>query len=187
MRDTGKMKVLPITTNKVQNKPIASKGGISAGMKDMIKNMASSCRESAQYQSIFNRSAADKYMKYADVADTVLFNLETVMKQYPADSVLRVKQSTKAPNNFRFFIEYYASHYKHIIGDISFDDNNKFHNIKLLADFTSKIAKENSFETNLKFRTGARPEYNKADYFAPEKESIIIEDELREYSLPNIN
>ena len=176
------MKILPITTNN--NKPVVSKGCVSAQVEDMIKEMACSCRENVQYHSLFNRDIASNYLKYAEAAENVLYNLETIMLQYSKGSVLRAKQSAKYPQNLRFYISENASYYKRIIGDFYKDKNDSVGNIKRLVEFTDKLTKENPYETNLKFRMNTRPEYNKADFFAPEKESIIIEDELKEYNLP---
>lgn len=178
------MKILPITTNNNYNKPIVSKGCVSAQIEDMISGMAHSCRENVQYHSLFNRDAASNYLKYAEVAENVLYNLKTIMLQYTPGSVLRAKQSAKYPQKLRFYISENASNYKRIIGDFYKDKNDSIGNIQRMAEFTDKLAKENPYETNLKFRMNAKQEYSKADCFAPEKESIIIEDELKEYNLP---
>ena len=46
-----------------------------------------------------------------------------------------------------------------------------------MTEFTDNFVKENPFETNLKFRMNAKQGQSGADYFIPENENIIIEDE----------
>lgn len=178
------MKILPITANNNYNKPIVSKGCVSAHVEDMIKGMAHSCRENVQYHSLFNRDAASNYLKYAEAAENVLYNLETIMLQYSKGSVLRARQSAKYPQKLRFYISENASNYKHIIGDFYKDKNDSVGNIKRLVEFTDKLAKENPYETNLKFKMFEKEQNKGVEKFLPEKESIIIEDELKEYNLP---
>ncbi|MBR6126121.1 hypothetical protein IKQ21_00385 [bacterium] len=177
------MKVLPITTNDKYNKPIVSKGFVSAPIETMIKNMATSCRENVQYHSLFNREVASNYMKYAETAENILYNLRTIMLHYSVGSVLKAKKSVKHPQKLRFYISENASDYKRILGDVYQDKNDITGNITRMAEFTDKFAKENPFETYLKFKLLAKEPNSQTANFLPEKESLIIEDELREYSI----
>ena len=177
------MKILPITTNNNYNKPVVSKGGVSAQIQTMMRDMVNSCRDNAQYHRFFNQDVASNYQKYSQTADNVLFNLNQLMLQYPVNSVLRMAQSVKYPQKLRFYISSIKSHYHRILGDVYIDKNDVKGNIKRMTEFTDKFANENPFETNLKFRMNAKKGQDGADYFLPEKEIIIIEDELKEYNI----